>query len=184
MTIITLALMGFTLAAAVMAVHARNILHAVLSLALALIGLSGLFLVLGNPFIAAMEILIYVGGISVMMIFAVMLSQSIAAETEDEGNARRYLALLPAAGFFAVAAIAILQADLGSVPAAGNDSALGNIEEIGRSLLTTYALSFELLSVVLLLAIVGAVTVARSQGRDGEAATGAEGSDSAEGDAT
>jgi NADH-quinone oxidoreductase subunit J len=159
MTLATIACMAVTLAGAVIAVNARNVMRAVLALALALVGVAGLFLLLGSPFVAAMEILIYVGGISVMMIFAVMLSYSISANSPETSMARRALALLPSLGFLGLVAFTMIGTDFGTMPETSAEA--WSVQAVGRALLTEYALNFELLSMVLLLAIVGSVTIAR-----------------------
>lgn len=171
MSAVTIACMALTLAGAVIAVNARNMMRAVLALAVALLGIAGLFLILGSPFVAAMEVLIYVGGISVMMIFAVMLSYSISAGTPETSLARRAVALLPCLAFLIFVSLTMIGTDFGAAPETSPES--WGVPAIGRALLTHYGLNFELLSLVLLLAIVGSVTIARQgageSGRDEEA---------------
>jgi NADH-quinone oxidoreductase subunit J len=155
----TLALV-VTLSGALLAVSTANILHAVFGLAVALVGVAGVFFTLGSPFVAIMEVLIYVGGIAVTMIFAVMLS-SVANPTERESVVRRLLAAAVAGLFFAAGALVIANANFGAgkqLPA----EAWG-LQEVGRNLLNRYNLAFETLSVVLLLAIVGAIVIVRKE---------------------
>ena len=166
MTTATILCMALTLVGAVIAVNARNVMRAVLALALALIGVAGLFVLLGSPFVAAMEILIYVGGISVMMIFAVMLSYSISAGAQEKSLVRRALALLPCLAFLAVVSLTMIGTDFGPMPETSAEA--WSMEAVGRALLTRYALNFELLSLVLLLAIVGSVTIARQDAPESE----------------
>ena len=102
MTIPVGLLMALCIAGAFIAVSAKNVLHAVFGLAIALLAVGGMFLYLGSPFVATMEVLIYVGGISVAMVFAVMLSQAISSVDEGEGWVRRVLGLIPAVAFLAM----------------------------------------------------------------------------------
>ena len=116
MSIGVVGMMGVALAGASLAVTTRNILHAILGLAVALMGIAGLFLYLHSPFLAAMEVLIYVGGISVAMVFAVMLSYSISAQQESEGLTRKILGFIPAAAFLAVMVPIIRGIEVGPAP--------------------------------------------------------------------
>ena len=170
MTGIAIAMMAVTLAGALLAVSLRNVLHAIFGLAIALIGLAGLFLVLSSPFVAAMEVLIYVGGISVAMVFAVMLSSSLndgEAPGSGESRARKLLAVFPAAALLGVLLLVFVDTGFnqGGPPLGAElDPAwmeASSVPAIGRQLLTKYNLVFEALSVVLLLAIVGSVAIAR-----------------------
>ncbi|MCG8420181.1 MAG: NADH-quinone oxidoreductase subunit J [Proteobacteria bacterium] len=152
-------LMAVTFAAALLAVTLRNVLHAIFGLAVALLGIAGIFITLGSPFVAAMEVLVYVGGISVAMVFAVMLSTVVARQ--DEGGRRRVWAGLAALGFFAAMALVITRADFG--PDSDPSEQAWAVAEIGGDLLTHYNVVFEALSLVLLIAIVGAVAISRRE---------------------
>ena len=140
---------------AVLAVTLRNILHSILCLAVTLVGLAALFLYLGSPFVAAMEVVVYVGGISVAMIFAVMFSFALGVRRLSFRP--RLLSALPPTAIFLVVGTLILRADFSSA-SPGRDWTL---EAVGRALLAHYNLVFEALSVVLLMAIVGAIGIAR-----------------------
>lgn len=144
-----------SLVGGVLAVTLRNILHSILGLALALLGIAALYLYLGSPFVAAMEVVIYVGGISVAMIFAIMFAYTLGIRGDSPRS--RVLAAVPAAAFLLVVGAVLARARF-DFAAAGRDWSL---EAVGRALLTHYNLVFEALSVVLLLAIVGAIGIAR-----------------------
>jgi len=159
MTIPVGILMAICIAGAFIAVSVKNVLHAVFGLAIALLAVGGLFLYLGSPFVAAMEVLIYVGGISVAMVFAVMLSQAISSLDDSEGWVRRALGLIPAVAFLCMIVPIITGHEATLAPEL--PAALWSVEAIGRALLTHYNLVFELLSVVLLLAILGAIAIAQ-----------------------
>lgn len=159
MTIPVGILMAICIAGAFIAVSVKNVLHAVFGLAIALLAVVGLFLYLGSPFVATMEVLIYVGGISVAMVFAVMLSQAISSVDEGDGWVRRVLGLIPAIAFLVVIIPILVGHE--SKPAPELPAAAWSVEAIGRALLTHYNLVFEMLSVVLLLAILGAIAIAQ-----------------------
>ena len=141
----------------ILAITLRNILHAIFGLALSLFGIAGLFLYLGSPFVAAMEILVYVGGISVAMVFAVMFSYS--GRFRDVKARDILTAALPTLGVLSVLWMILRKTTFTPAPPDRD----GSVEAIGRALLTEYNLVFEALSVVLLLAIVGAIVIARPE---------------------
>ena len=147
-----------TLAGALLAVGRSNILHAVFGLAISLVGVAGVFFTLNSPFVAIMEILIYIGGIAVTMIFAVMLS-TVVDPNERESRRRRFLAAVVAGAFGLAVALVILNTEF--APAQELDASAWSLEQVGRNLLGRYNLAFETLSVVLLLAIVGAIVIVR-----------------------
>lgn len=162
MMILSGAAMVMTIAGAIIAVGQKNIVRAVLGLAISLGGVALAFLALNSPFVAAMEVLIYIGGTTVAMIFAVMLSSTGQHEPGD-GRLRQTLAAIAAILFFLAVAIVIHNAEFGATPATSEDA--WSVRQIGLYLLNEFNVVFELLSVVLLLAIVGAITIA---GRHGE----------------
>lgn len=152
------------IAGALISVSNKNILHAIFGLGLSLVGIAGLFLYLGSPFVAVMEILIYVGGITITMIFAVMLT-SMTLSAEKTPFSRWLFAAIPALAFFSVMAFFIYSefGAGGSGDAISLNPSAWAIERIGELLLTKYNLVFETLSVILLLAIVGAIVIARRE---------------------
>ena len=147
------------LAGGLLAVTLRNILHAIFGLALSLLGIAALFFYLGSPFVGAMQVVIYVGGISVAMVFAVMFSYTVYAR--ESASLTRYLvAGVGALGFFGGVGALLWRTDFSGTAVARGD---WSVEAIGRALLQHYNLVFEALSVVLLLAIVGAIVIARRE---------------------
>ncbi len=144
--------------AAVYAALVRHTLHCIISLAVTLFGVAGIFLSLGSPFVAAMQILIYIGGISVAMVFALMLSVSLARKVEH--SFRKVVGSIVAAGaFFTAMAVLIMTTEfpVREEPAPAEQWAVANI---GHAFLTNYNVVFIGLSLTLLLAILAAVLVA------------------------
>lgn len=157
-TLATGLLMALTLAGALLAVTLRNILHAIFGFAIALLGLAGLFVILQSPFVAIMEVLIYVGGITVAMIFAVMFS-TVASSRLVESPRRRVLAALAALAVFGTVGTLLVATDFG--PPAATEAAAWSVQALGTNLLDRFNLIFEALSVILLMAIMGAILIAR-----------------------
>ena len=155
--------MAITIAGSLIAVTRQNVVHAVFGLATALLGIALAFLALKSPFVAAMQVLIYIGGITVAMIFAVMLSATRQRE-EAEGYGRRVFAAIVAVLFFVALAPVLVNTDFGVAPQVAEEA--WSLKAIGGDLLDRFNVVFELLSVVLLLAIIGAIAIARHEGAD------------------
>ena len=150
-----------TAGGALLAVLSTRIIRSVTGLALCSIGLAGLYYFLHSPFLALMEILIYVGAVCVTIIFGVMLTEPDEPAPQETHRHEIWwggLALVVSAGIFAGVARLSLG---GPWPAPTATAADGSIRAIGIALLTTYSLPFELISVVLLVAILGALAIAR-----------------------
>lgn len=158
MTLVTGLLMALAIAGAVMAVGLKNVLHAIFGFAISLLGIAGLFFVLEAPFIGAMEIVIYVGGITVAMIFAVMLS-TVVSDVHHASRLKKTVGAVVSLLFFAGVAVVVDATDFG--PPAAHDADAAGVPAIGRALLDHYNVVFEALSIILLMAIVGAIVIAR-----------------------
>jgi NADH-quinone oxidoreductase subunit J len=133
----------------------------VCGLAVCCFGLAGLYYFLHSPFLSLMEILIYVGAICVTIIFAVMLAEPDEAPSRETPR-QKWGWGGAALGVSAVVFWGIARLGLGhrwTVPA--RRATEGRVEDLGLSLMTTYSLAFELISLVLLVAILGALVVAR-----------------------
>jgi len=151
-----------TVAGALLAVLSTRIIRSVCGLALCCIGLAGLYYFLNSPFLALMEILIYVGAVCVTIIFGVMLSETDEPEPQEKRNREAWwggVALVVSAAIFWGVTRLGLQ---GRWPAPVAPAGDGSVQAIGISLLTTYSLPFELISLVLLVAILGALAIARA----------------------
>jgi NADH-quinone oxidoreductase subunit J len=154
------AMVGLTVAGASIAVFPRNILYNVLGLALALTGIAALFVFLGSFFIGLMQFLIYVGAVCIAIVFAIMLSRPLHLEIPPRPVPKVAMAVAAAAVFFVAAVGAALKTDWTPSPDRVSDVSLWSVESIGHALLTRYELVFEVISLVLLVAIIGAVITA------------------------
>ena len=146
---------------ALIAVLSHRIIRSVCGLALCCLGLAGLYYFLRSPFLALMEILIYIGAVCVTIVFAVMLAEpdEPVARTHRVGSLV-WASVLVVAGVLLFWGLTRLAAQAPvTVPA--SQASDGSVAAIGLALLTTYGMAFEMISLVLLVAILGALAVAR-----------------------
>lgn len=150
---------ALVLSGALMAAWTRHILYAIIGLGISLFGVAGLFLYLGSPFLAAMQLLIYIGGITVAIVFAMMMSIAMTVTPPPRNRVKTVFAAVCTAAF-GLGVFQLLRATQFEIlPAAPEKD--WSVAAIGHALLTHYNLVFETLSVVLLLAIIGAILIAR-----------------------
>lgn len=150
---------GCLLLSALFVVGSKNLVHAVLWLALTLATTAVLFVLLQAPFLAGIQILLYTGGVITLMLFGVMLTrrhERVFIENETASR-RRVPAVLAAAVLFGVIASATYRTP--GLPT-GPGRAVPT-DEIGRSFLGEHLLAFEVLSILLLIAMIGAIVLAR-----------------------
>ena len=151
---------GITVASALGVALSRNIVYSAFALMGTFMGAAGLFVMLAADFLAVIQVLVYVGGILVLMLFAVMLTHRIS----DVRVSNRSVGTLPALVVVALIAGVMGKAVLGTSwhavsPAAVQPTTYG----IGNAFLTGYLLPFEVASLVLLAALVGAVVLSRKE---------------------
>ncbi len=155
------------LGGAVGVITSRNPVHAALSLVATLFGIAVLFIAQDANFLAAVQVIVYAGAIVVLFLFVLMLLGVDQAEdlSVDPLVGQRPLALIVSAGGLALLLVALLS---GSTPATGLHGATAaisdtqaNIEQLARVLFTDYVLAFEVTAVLLTIAVVGAVVLAR-----------------------
>jgi len=140
----------------------RNIVHSVFALLGAFMGVVGVYVLLAADFVAMVQLLVYVGGILVLTLFAVMLTQGIA----DVTISNRAVGTIPALIVTALAGTVMLFATLHTPWHLGAATIAPTTYGIGNAFLDTYALPFEIASLVLLAALVGAVVISRGSVRE------------------
>jgi NADH-quinone oxidoreductase subunit J len=138
----------------------KNLFHSVLWLALALVGTAGIFLSLEAEFLAAVQVLLYAGGVVTVVVFAIVVTEQLIGERLSQTSRRVALGAATSAGVLAGILSTIAGAPLAdSRPAMPLDLT----QELGLSVLTRYVLPFELLAVLLLVALIGATYFARPE---------------------
>jgi NADH-quinone oxidoreductase subunit J len=156
---------GLAIGCALALVAQRNPLYSAISLIGVFISLACLYVMLAAPFIAAVQVIVYAGAIMVLVVFVIMLLNV----EQEERRRERLKFLVPVAVVLAAVLIAEVAFILVSVqefrvsPAAGASN-IGLTHSIGSALFTRYLLPFEITSILLLMAIVGAMTLARRGG--------------------
>ena len=149
---------SLTILGAIIAVGARNIFHNVLGLCLSLFGVSGIFLFLNSPFVALMEILIYVGAICIAICFAIMLSDPMHLPRPPRNPLKIQAAIAGALAVFIFLGLLLKKTTWTPALERSTD---WSITTLGHYLLTKYSLIFELISLLLLVAMLGAIVTAR-----------------------
>ncbi len=152
-------LVAITLTGAVLAVTLKNVFYNALSLILCLFGVATLFIYLNSEFLAIMEVIVYIGAISIAIIFAIMLSRPMLASHEPRNYGKALRSLVFAALLFGVLAKMIASTTWPALVEQGDYS----IQNLGKTLLSTQALPFEVISVILLIAIIGALVISNSK---------------------
>ena len=156
--VIFLKMVGITLVGGLIACNSERLVRSVAGLVVCFIGVAGLYFFLNSPFVAMMQILIYVGAVAVTISFAIML-----AAPEEKKKIGPYSILAGPLGFITAALITggftvlALRTEW-AIHKKLND---GSMKSIGLQLLTDYSMAFELVSIVLLIAILGALVIAR-----------------------
>ncbi len=152
---------AITLLSAFAVVSTRNIVYSGFYLLFTLFGVAGLYVLLGADFIAVVQIIVYVGGILILLLFGVMLTSKITNVQIKTGTLQIVPAVIGVGLFAGILANILLNTEWKSA----------NVEipltttayDLGRYLVTDYVLIFELLGILLLVALIGAATIARRE---------------------
>jgi NADH-quinone oxidoreductase subunit J len=159
-------LSGLALIGGVLVITRRNPVHSALALIVTLLALAGIYLMLYAPFVAGVQIILYAGGIMVLFLFVIMLVNIGRAEKEKQFNKQWIVAILATFGlgllFVMVFTRSTLLRELTKNPVA-QLTENNNTQQIGYALFGNYMLAFEIASLLLLVAIVGAVVMAKKK---------------------
>ncbi|MHB0999808.1 MAG: NADH-quinone oxidoreductase subunit J family protein [Armatimonadota bacterium] len=153
------------LGSALMVVSLKNIFHSLLFLALSFLGVAGVYLLLSADFLAAVQVLVYIGAITVLLMFALMLTHRIMNTNLRQTTEQIWLAIPVTIGILVVFVRVFVLHPWSYIPGAAKPTT----GIIGQALLRDYLLPFELASIVLLVAMIGAIVLAKEDKPDGSA---------------
>jgi NADH:ubiquinone oxidoreductase subunit 6 (subunit J) len=154
-----LGLSAMLLGSAILVVTMRDIIRCGVALMAAFAALAGIYVMLGNPIVAATQVLVYIGAVSVLILFAIMLTQTKNAPMRLVFQTQAWAALVAAV----VVALVVIGAILATTWPAETHRLATSTTAVGQLLFHDYVLPFEVVSVLLTMAVVGAVYLARRE---------------------
>jgi NADH:ubiquinone oxidoreductase subunit 6 (subunit J) len=159
-SVIFVILASITLVSALMVVTSRNLLHSALWLIASFFGIAGVFILLQAEFLAVVQVLIYIGAIAMLIVFAIMLTRRIMDPQQPRFNGQWGLV-----GGFAALLFVGLAAVVTRVawPVMAGEVPTDAIAQLGADFVGPYAVPFEIASVLLVVAMIGAIIIARER---------------------
>jgi len=161
--IVFLLFAAITVGSAALVVFSKRITHAAFALMFSLFGVAGLYVFLSADFLAAVQIIIYIGGILVLLLFGVLLTVKISSITITTQSTQRIWGAIAGTGLFILVLTIIIRADWFIPEKDPGDIYFTQSRQIGERLMTEYLLPFEIASVLLLAALIGAMFMIRSE---------------------
>jgi len=149
---------AITLLSAFFVVTSRNIVHAAFYLLFTFFGVTGIYVLLGADFVAMVQLIVYVGGILILLIFGVMITNKITQVDIKTGTVHTLPAAIGVGLFTGIVGAVILNTEWAIVD---SPMPVATLSTLGEMLLTEYVLIFELLGILLLVALIGAASMAR-----------------------
>ena len=158
-----LALVGITCGSALVMLWTKNILHAALAMFMTMLGLAGLYVLAYADVMAVSHLMIYVGGVLILILFGIMLTNQNSRGDKDQNNlvteeSSRTMPAVIGLAIFAGLVFILARGNFGGVEIADPNSKLSFV---GISLLTEYAMPFELVGIYLLIALIGSTYIAK-----------------------
>jgi NADH-quinone oxidoreductase subunit J len=151
---------AITILSALFVVTTRNIVHSAFYLLFTFFGVAGLYVLLGADFIAIAQIMVYVGGILILILFGVMLTNKITSVEIRTGTVQMLPAAIGVVIFMGAVISIMIMTNWKSAPGV---IPLSTAKDLGHLLINEYVLIFELLGILLLIALIGAATIARRE---------------------
>lgn len=150
----------FAIGGAIFMISFTKVVHMVVSLAVTFLSLAGLYVLLHAEFVAFVQVLIYAGAISILMIFGIMMTQHKKEDEEPRRTGHEVLLAIGALALFGIIFFAVQQT---TFPEADLPQVDDNTMEIGKLLYNKYVIPFELMSVLLTVAFIGAIVLAKRE---------------------
>lgn len=152
--------MALALMAAYAAAALPNLFHCALALAVVLVAVAGVYVSLGAEFLAMVQILVYVGAVMTLVIYAIMLTGRLEETETPAGKVQKIAAALSGLAFFMIVSGVLMKA---SWPSADSVSPPPSVKELGIGLMTRYVFPFEVLGLLLFAVLIGALVAARKE---------------------
>jgi NADH-quinone oxidoreductase subunit J len=163
-----LAFMGLALVAViggVLLLNLTKVVHMVVALIFTFVSIAGIYVLLSAEFVAAVQVLIYSGAITIIMLFGIMLTKHDDESEPKAGKWRKILLFLGVVGFAFAVYIGIYSFPIEQVPSKLH---VDNTMQIGKALYSKWIIPFELVSVLLLVALVGSIILAKNEDKEAE----------------
>ncbi|HEX7356879.1 MAG TPA: NADH-quinone oxidoreductase subunit J [Ignavibacteriaceae bacterium] len=151
---------AITLVSAFFVVTNRNIVYSAFFLLFTFFGVAGIYVLLGADFVAMVQLIVYVGGILILLLFGVMLTNKITNVEIKTGTINLYPSVIGVGLLTGSLLAALITSNWKTFP---TEAPLPTTAALGKMLLQEYALVFELLGIILLIALIGAASIARRQ---------------------
>lgn len=151
------------LTSAIMTVTVKNIVHAALWLISSFFGVGALYLLMEAEFLGVAQVLIYVGAVSILILFAIMLTRDLEGSQNRQLTPRWWIALIVPAALFGLLIVPTVMNHawrLSPPPPAGQPPAISGAQQIGTAFMREYFLPFEVAAILLTVAMIGAIVVA------------------------
>jgi NADH-quinone oxidoreductase subunit J len=156
-------LSGLAVLGGLLVITRRNPVHCALALILTLLALSGLYLMLYAPFVAGVQIILYAGGIMVLFLFVIMLVNLERNAKEEQFNKQWLVGILAAVALFGLFLAVFMKGRTAFPDQVAQLPEDLNTQQVAQVLYTNYMLAFEIASLLLLVAIIGAVVMAKKR---------------------
>lgn len=166
------ALSALTIFCALGVVCTKKVFHSGLALVGSLLGVAGIYAILGCPFMAGLQVLVYIGAIAMLLMFAIMLTQNMMTPTKNTVFTQPIAAFLVCSVLLGIMVAAVRMSNYFTniTPSLGDQTpeyltveAIASVEQLGVRLVDTWVLPFEAVSVLILVAMIGAIVIARKE---------------------
>jgi len=156
-------LAGLTLLSAILVITRKNAVHSALALILGLLAQAGLYLMLYAPFVAGVQIILYAGGIMVLFLFVIMLVNLERSQKEEQFNRQWLVGSLAATALGGLFVAVFIKGKALFPTSSAQIAEANNTQQVGELLYGQYMFAFEIASLLLLVAIIGAVVMAKKR---------------------
>ncbi len=153
----------FAIGGAIGVVTSRSLFHSALYLVLSLFGVAGYYVLLSAGFLAVVQLMVYIGAVAILILFAIMFSRQIMSADRNQLNQQWWVSLIIAVLLLVVLVITVNAVEAWQISEAVAQPAENMVEQLGLALLGPYLIPFEVIGILLSVALIGAVILAREK---------------------